>query len=115
MRHHNANRKFNRTQGQRKALMKALAVALISKEHIETTLPKAKELRPFIERLVTVARKGTLAAHRNVVAVVGPVAGKKLITDIGPRYKERPGGYTRVIKSGIRRGDASPRAHIEFV
>ncbi len=96
-------------------MLKALAVALINKEHIETTEPKAKELRPFVERLVTIAREGTLAAHRNVVAHVGGVAGKKLITEIGPRYQTRQGGYTRIIKSGFRKGDSSPRAHIEFV
>lgn len=115
MRHHNANRKFGRTKNQRKALIKALAVAIISKEKIETTEPKAKELRPFIERMVTIAKKGTLAAHRNVVGYVGPAAGKKLITDIGPRYKTRAGGYTRITKTGVRAGDASSRAYIEFV
>ncbi len=115
MRHHNANRKFNRTKNQRKALLKSLALALITKEKIETTEQKAKEVRPFIERLITTARKGTLAAHRNVQGVVGSIGARKLITELGPRYKDRNGGYTRIVKSGERRGDASSRAYIELV
>lgn len=115
MRHHNANRKFGRKKNQRNALMKSLAVALVSKEKIQTTEPKAKELRPYAERLVSYAKKGTLAAHRDLVALVGGVQAKKLMTDIGPRYKDRKGGYTRITKLGIRVKDASPRAQIEFV
>lgn len=115
MRHHNANRKFNRTQGQRKALLRSLAVALIQKEKIQTTEPKAKEVRPLVEKMVTNAKKATLAAHRDLIAQVGAVCAKKLITDLGPRYKDRKGGYLRIVKMGIRLKDASPQAHIEFV
>jgi large subunit ribosomal protein L17 len=115
MRHHNANRKFNRTKNQRKALIKSLAVALIQKGKIHTTEPKAKELRPFVEKLITNAKKATLAAHRNIISAVGAPCAKKLMTEIGPRYKDRKGGYTRVVKTGIRVKDASPQALIEFV
>ena len=115
MRHHNANRKFNRKQGQRKALLRSLAVALIQKEKIQTTEAKAKEIRPVVEKMVSNAKKATLAAHRDLIAQVGAVCAKKLITDLGPRYKDRKGGYLRVVKMGIRLKDASPQAHIEFV
>ena len=115
MRHHNANRKFGRKRNVRKALLKALAVGLISSGKIETSEPKAKELRPFIEKQTTNARKGTLSAYRLVISAVGPAAGKKLFTEIAPRYKERAGGYTRVTKAIARKGDGSPRAYIEFV
>jgi len=115
MRHHNANRKFNRTQGQRKALLRSLAVALIQKEKMHTTEPKAKEVRPLVEKLVTNAKKGTLAAHRGLIAAVGATCAKKLMTELGPRYKDRKGGYLRVVKLGIRLKDNSPQAHIEFV
>lgn len=115
MRHHNANRKFGRKRNQRKALLKGLAVGLISSMKIETSEPKAKELRPFIERLVTNARKGTLASYRLVIAAVGPAAGKKMFTVIAPQYKTRNGGYTRITKLVQRKGDASARAYIEFI
>jgi large subunit ribosomal protein L17 len=115
MRHGNVNRKFGRKRNQRKALMKALAVALVTKEKIQTTEPKAKELRPHAERLVSYAKKGTLAAHRDLVALVGGSPAKKLMTDIGPRYKDRKGGYTRITKLGFRLKDGSPQAQIEFV
>jgi large subunit ribosomal protein L17 len=115
MRHHNQNRKFGRTKNQRKALLKALAVSLITREKIETTLPKAKELRPFIEKLLTSARRATLSDRRGVVSQVGARAGKKLLDVVGPKYKDRKGGYTRIVKTGSRKKDASPRAIIEFV
>ena len=115
MRHHNANRKFGRTMNGRKALLKALAVGLITSGKIETSEPKAKELRPFIERHTTNARKGTLASYRLIISAVGPAAGKKLFTEIAPRYKDRTGGYTRITKSVARKGDGSARAYIEFV
>ncbi len=115
MRHHNANRKFNRTRGQRKALLKSLAVALIQKEKIQTTGPKAKELRPHVEKLITNAKKGTLSAHRALIASVGASSAKKLMTDIGPRFKDRRGGYVRIVKMGFRLKDNSPKAQIEFV
>jgi len=116
MRHHNANRKFGRTRDQRAALLKSLALALVTHEKIETTEAKAKELRPFIEKMVTRALKGDQAAQRLLVARLGsPSGAKKLIDEIAPRYKERSGGYTRVTKIGSRASDASRMAIIEFV
>lgn len=115
MRHNNQNRKLSRKAGPRRALLRTLAVSLILKEKIKTTEAKAKELRPFVEKLVTEARKGTLASQRNVTGVVGQVAGKKLMTVLGPKYKERKGGYTRITKMGIRKLDASPVSQIEFI
>lgn len=115
MRHHNANRKFGRKQGQRKALLKGLMVGIISSGKVETSEPKAKELRPHIEKLITKGKLGTLAAYRGVIATVGPTAGKKLFTEIAPKYKGRNGGYTRITKAIARKGDGSPRAFVEFV
>lgn len=115
MRHHNANRKFGRKTNQRRALLKSLAVALISAEKIETSEPKAKELRPMIERLLTNANKGTLAAYRLLIGTLGAKAAKKLFTEIAPKYKDRKGGYTRITKLVARKGDGSARAYIEFV
>lgn len=117
MRHHNANRKFGRSVNQRHALLKGLAASLIEHGSITTTEAKAKELRPSIEKMVTRAKNPTLAARRlllsgfyNNEAVVS-----KLIDDIAPRYTERPGGYTRIVKLAARKSDASPMALIEFV
>lgn len=115
MNHHKSGRKFNRTGNQRRALLKTLAVSLVLKEKIQTTGPKASELRPFAERLVTYAKKGTLASHRALLPLVGKVAASKLVKEIGPRYKDRKGGYIRITKMGIRKNDASPRSQIEFV
>jgi len=115
MRHHNANRKFGRERNQRKALLKGLCVGLITAGKIETSEPKAKELRPTIEKLITLAKKGTLASYRLVIGDVGPKAGKKLFTEIAPTYKDRKGGYTRITKTIARKGDGSARAYIEFV
>lgn len=116
MRHHNANRKFGRTKNQRNALMRHLAESLVRYEKIETTEAKAKELKSFIEKLVTRARKGDLAAHRILTARLGSkTLAKKLIDDIAPKYKERAGGYTRVVKLPKRSGDAAKMAVIEFV
>ncbi|MCR4306625.1 MAG: 50S ribosomal protein L17 [Candidatus Yonathbacteria bacterium] len=116
MRHHNANRKFGRTRDERRALMKSLALALVKHEKIKTTEAKAKELRPFIEKMVTRARRGDQAAQRLLVARLGsPSGAKKLIDEIGPRYKERNGGYTRIVKLPARASDASSMAIIEFV
>src|ERR1051326_8786845 len=100
MRHHNKNRKFGRESGQRKALLKTLAVALVTKEKIQTSMPKAKELRPYTERLVTYGKKGTLASHRLLLPLVGNKAASKLVKEIGPRYKDRKGGYLRITKLG---------------
>lgn len=117
MRHHNANRKFGRTRSQRSALLQGLAVSLIRDEKIMTTEAKAKELRPFIEKLITRARQATLADRRLMNARLGnqPETVKKLIETIAPKYAERAGGYTRITKLPPRLGDASPRAIIEFV
>ncbi len=117
MNHHNRNRKFGREAGQRRALLRSLATSLILRGNITTTTAKAKELRPIVERLVTKSKKDTLAARRNVIAFLGNAEkpGKKLFTDIAPRYKTRAGGYLRIVKLAPRKGDGSPRARIEFV
>ncbi len=116
MRHGKSGRRLNRSQSHRKALFANLAVSLITHEQIVTTLPKAKDLRPIVEKLVTLAKRGDLHARRQAVAQLrdhGSV--KKLFETIGPRYKARAGGYTRVMKAGFRLGDSAPVAVIEFV
>ncbi len=117
MRHHNANRKFGRERKVRTALIRGLAVSLIRDRKITTTEAKAKELRPFVEKLVTGARSGNLASRRNAVTKLGgvSVAAKTLVDDIAPMYAKRAGGYTRVIKLSRRAGDAGKMAVIEFV
>lgn len=116
MRHHNRNRKLGRERKGRRALLKTLAGALITREKILTTEAKAKELRPFVERLVTHARKNTLATRRLLVSRLGnPLAVKRLSEVIGPKYVSRPGGYTRIIKMPPRKSDGSPMAQISFV
>lgn len=116
MKHHKAIRKFGRTTDERRALLRSLAESLILKGRIKTTEAKAKELRPFVEKLVTKGRVGDLAAHRLLTARLGaPRVAKKLIADIAHRYKERAGGYTRIIKLPPRSGDGSKMAIIEFV
>ncbi len=115
MRHLKKGRKFGREKNQRRALMKSLAFNLIKKEKIKTTEAKAKELRPFIEKFVTMAKKGTLAGRKLVISRLGEISAKKLFEKIGPKYKERNGGYTRIIKTGRRKNDASKTAFIEFV
>ncbi len=109
-------RKFGRKRDQRRALMKHLGVALIKQERIQTTEAKAKELRPFIEKWVTKAAKNpSLAVYRSMIGVFGETEAKKMKDEIAPRYKERKGGYTRIVKRGPRKGDAARRAIIEFV
>lgn len=116
MRHGKVHRKLGRHSSHRRALLANLAAALIKHEQIVTTLPKAKELRPVVEKLVTLAKKGGLAARRQAIAEMRDVAQvKKLFDVLGPRYKERQGGYTRVLKAGFRYGDSSPQAVVEFV
>ena len=116
MRHHVKNRKFGRKTDERKAFMRSLARNLIAKEKIKTTEARAKELRPFIEKLVTKSRLSTLASRRGIISTLGTEEGvKKLCDDISPRYKDRNGGYTRIIKLPRRPGDASKMAIIEFV
>ena len=116
MRHGNAHRKLNRTAEHRRAMFANMAAALIKHEQIVTTLPKAKDLRPIVEKLVTLGKRGGLHARRQAIAEIKDVAMvKKLFEVIGPRYKEREGGYLRVMKAGFRYGDSAPVAVIEFV
>jgi large subunit ribosomal protein L17 len=116
MRHGMNGRKLNRTSSHRKAMFANMAVALIKHEQIETTLPKAKDLRPIVERLVTLGKRGGLHARRQILSYLGDrVQTEKLIATLGPRYASRKGGYLRVLKAGHRYGDAAPMAVIEFV
>src|SRR3990167_3664801 len=114
MRHSSKRRSFNRGTDQRRALLRALCVGLVRDGRITTTEAKAKELRPTIEKLVTTARKGTLAAHRSIVSKVGESAAKKLVDDIAPRFAKRAGGYTRITKLPKRTSDSALMAQIEF-
>jgi large subunit ribosomal protein L17 len=116
MRHGFAHRRFNRTSEHRRAMFANMAQALIKHEQIVTTLPKAKDLRPVVEKLVTLGKRGGLHARRQAIAEIHDVAlVKKLFDVLGPRYKERSGGYLRVLKAGFRFGDNAPMAVIEFV
>ena len=116
MRHSHGYRKLNRTHEHRKALWANMAGSLIEHEQIKTTLPKAKELRPVIEKLVTLAKRGDLHARRQAAAQLKQDAHvAKLFEILGPRYAERQGGYVRVLKAGFRYGDMAPMAIIEFV
>jgi large subunit ribosomal protein L17 len=116
MRHGKVHRKFSRKHEHRKAMFANMAAALIKHEQIVTTLPKAKDLRPIVEKLVTLGKRGDLHARRQAIAEMRDVAMvKKLFEVIGPRYKERDGGYTRVLKAGYRYGDSAPVGVIEFV
>jgi len=116
MRHRKSGRKLNRTASHRKAMFANMAAALINHEQIVTTLPKAKELRPFVEKLVTLAKRGDLHARRIAISRIRDKAMvKKLFETIGPRYEDRHGGYTRVVRAGFRYGDNAPVAVIEFV
>ncbi len=116
MRHGKVHRKLNRTAEHRKAMFANMCAALIKHEQIVTTLPKAKELRPVVEKLVTLGKRGDLHARRQAIAQMRDIdMVKKLFDVLGPRYKERNGGYTRIIKAGFRYGDSAPVAVIEFV
>ena len=116
MRHGKVHRKLNKKPEHRKAMFANMCAALIKHEQISTTLPKAKELRPVVEKLVTLGKRGDLHARRQAIAQVRDVAMvKKLFDVLGPRYKSRNGGYTRVLKAGYRYGDNAPVAVIEFV
>ncbi|MGV3635177.1 MAG: 50S ribosomal protein L17 [Pseudorhodoplanes sp.] len=116
MRHGNAHRKLNRTAEHRKAMFANMCAALIKHEQIITTLPKAKDLRPIVEKLITLGKRGDLHARRQAVSQMRDVdMVKKLFEVLGPRYKDRNGGYTRIIKAGFRYGDSAPVAVIEFV
>lgn len=116
MRHKIKGRKLNRTSSHRQAMFANMAVALVMNEQIKTTLPKAKELRPFIEVLVTKAKQSDLSTRRKIISKIkDKIAAEKLIDVLGKRYNSRPGGYTRIIKAGTRHGDMAPVAYIEFV
>jgi len=116
MRHKHGYRKLNRTKSHRAALLKNLSIALTKEGKIETTLPKAKELRSYYEKLITKASAGDFNAHRAVFAMLQhKECTNKLVNEIAPKYSDRNGGYTRIIKTRTRRGDASPMAIIELV
>ncbi|MBL8570082.1 MAG: 50S ribosomal protein L17 [Phreatobacter sp.] len=116
MRHGKAHRKFNRTAEHRQAMFANMCAALIKHEQIVTTLPKAKDLRPIVEKLVTLGKRGDLHARRQAVSQIRDIGMvKKLFEVLGPRYQSRQGGYTRVLKAGFRYGDNAPVAVIEFV
>ena len=116
MRHKIAHRKLNRTASHRKAMFANMSSSLVEHEQIVTTLPKAKELRPFVEKLVTLAKKGDLNSRRIAIARMrNKEQAKKLFDVLGPRYADRQGGYIRIMKAGYRYGDNAPMAVIEFV
>jgi large subunit ribosomal protein L17 len=116
MRHLNAHRKLNRKPEHRRAMFANMAAALIKHEQIVTTLPKAKDLRPIVEKLVMLGKRGDLHARRQAIAQMPDLAMiKKLFDVLAPRYESRNGGYTRVLKAGFRHGDSAPVAVIEFV
>lgn len=117
MRHGRKNRKFGRKANVRRGFIRSLAVALITYEKIKTTEARAKELRPYIEKLITKARNGDVASRRFIRARLGnqETLANKLVDEIAPRYEGRNGGYTRITKMPHRKGDASPMAIIEFV
>ena len=116
MRHKISGRKLNRTSAHRKSMFKNLAASLIKYEQITTTLPKAKDLRPIVEKMITIGKKGTLHARRQLISKL-PIDAKidKLFNDFPNRYKDREGGYIRIIKKGFRYGDSAAMALIELV
>ncbi len=116
MRHRNSGRKLGRTSSHRKAMYKNMSVSLVQHELIKTTLAKAKELRRYIEPLITVSKKDSVAARRHVFNYLrSDAAVGKLFKELGPRYEQRPGGYLRIIKCGFRDGDNAPMAYVELV
>jgi len=116
MRHRVKGRKLRRTTSQRRALLRNLVTSFLEKERIKTTLAKAKEARPLAEKMITLAKKGTLHARRLALAFVRKEAVvKKLFEDLGPRFSERPGGYSRIVKVGLRSGDGSEMAMLELI
>ena len=116
MRHQIAHRKLNKTSSHRKAMFANMAASLIEHEQIVTTLPKAKEMAPLMDKLVSLAKKGDLAARRSALSKVrNEEAVRKLFAVMGERYKDRNGGYTRVLKAGFRQGDNAPIAVLELV
>lgn len=115
MKHHKKTRTLGRKTDARKALLRSLAYNLVKNDSIKTTEAKAKELRPFIEKLISKAKVGNLAERKLLISRVGEEAAKKLVDEIGPKYKTRPGGYSRIIKLPARKSDASKMAIIELV
>ena len=116
MRHRVAHRKLGRTSEHRLALLRNMAASLITHERIRTTVTKAKELRPFVEKLVTLGKQDSLHARRRALSVLSSkTVVRRLFSDVSPRFSERPGGYTRILKLGPRKGDGAPMAFIEFV
>jgi large subunit ribosomal protein L17 len=116
MRHANSGRKLGKKSQHRTAMFANMAAALIKHEQIKTTLPKAKELRPVVEKLVTLSRRNDLHARRQALSTIRDESQvKKLFDVLGPRYAKRPGGYTRVLKAGFRQGDNAAMAFIEFI
>ena len=116
MKHKIKGRKLNRNSAHRKALMRNLSIALLSNERIRTTLPKAKELRPFVEKVLTIAKKDNLANRRLAISILGnKLAVERLFKEIAPRISSRNGGYTRIMKHGFRVGDKAPMAIMELV
>jgi large subunit ribosomal protein L17 len=116
MRHGNSGRKLNRTASHRKAMFANMSASLITHEQIVTTLPKAKELRPIVEKLITLGKRGDLHARRQVISSIRDEdAAKRLFDVVAPRYSERHGGYLRIMKAGFRHGDNAAMAVIEFV
>lgn len=116
MRHGLGGRKLNRTSGERKALFSGLASALLKHEQIQTTLPKAKDLRPIVEKMITLGKRGGLSCRRQVISKIGdPILAEKVMGPLADRYKDRSGGYIRIIKNGKRYGDNASMAIIELV
>lgn len=115
MKHKSKGRKLGRKKNARRALLRSLANNLIRYEKIKTTESKAKELRPYVEKIITRAKIGSLSGRRLIIAKIGEQSARKIIGEIAPRYKNRPGGYTRIVKLPPRKGDAAKMAIIEFV
>ena len=116
MRHLKSKRKLNKTSSHRKAMLGNMSVALIKHEQIQTTLPKAKELSPFVDKLITLGKKGDLASRKKAYSILPEKQWvSKIFDELSKRYKERDGGYTRVLKAGFRYGDSAPMAVIELV
>ena len=116
MRHLKSKRKLNKTSTHRKAMLSNMAVALIKHEQIQTTLPKAKELAPYVDKLITLGKKGDLSSRRKAYSLLPEKEwASKLFDELSERYKDRKGGYTRVLKAGFRYGDSAPMAVIELI
>ncbi len=116
MRHRNSGRKLNRSSSHRKAMFRNMATALLKHEQIKTTLPKAKELRPVVERMITLGKRGNLHSRRQALSYLqDEIIVRKLFDGLAERYEDRAGGYTRVLKAGFRYGDSAPMAYIELV